>query len=113
MRSVNLDIVNGKWYDSKVDSDIKYLIKPFPFTSSLFDLATDTVDIQTNRLSQMKLLFFECLIDWKGFTGKNSEPLECNTHNKDIIFNNMADIVLDVVNIASSNDNTLSLELKN
>ena len=113
MRKLNLSIVDGKWYDFEGDQDIKFMIGPFPYTNSLFDLTSDTVDIKSNKLSQMRLLFMECLVDWKGFSDENDQPLECNNRNKSIVFDNMTDIVLSVVDKATSSNNDLSIELKN
>ena len=113
MLKLNKKIVKGMWYSFPDDEDIEIKIKPFPFTKNLFEYLNAGKDIETNQVAQAILMFMECVIDWKGLLDGDNVPLKCNKENKEIVFENVPDIVSFVLIKINSDDNKLMKQIKN
>lgn len=114
MLKINKKALEGKWYDMPDDPDVRLFIVPFPFTRNLFDLIQEDEDKNENEIKQARIMFLECLKDWKGFVDDATDvPLECNKENKLLIFNNDFTIVNFVLEKSNLDENKVINQVKN
>ena len=114
MIKINKKLGKGKWYDYPQDSDIRFLIKPFPFTKNLFEFLTAGKSPDDNQMEQAIIMFQECLLDWEGFINEDTDkPLKCNKEHKQLIFDNDFTIVNFILEKANAEDNKILKQVKN
>ena len=83
--------VKSDWYEFK---DIKLFVRPFPFS------AFDIQNIDGALFKQ----FEYCVTDWKGLTDEDDKALKCDSANKKLVYDYVAEIrdfVFDILNKSS------------
>lgn len=102
--------MKGKWFTFPEDEDIKFLIKPFPYTKVVLEMASIK---DVGAFEQQLAIVNECVTDWEGLEDENGKKLTCNKTNKEYVFTSYSDLAIFLLTKINDVESKPEKELKN